>query len=387
MGGTDYDLVVVGAGLYGLTIAERVATVLDRRVLLIECRDHIGGNAYSYFEPRTGIEVHRYGSHLWHTSNETVQAYIRQFTDFTDYRHHVWTAHQGQIYPMPINLATMCAYFGRGLTPCDARALIARHTAEVSGRPAANLEEKAISLVGRPLYEAFIRGYTAKQWQTDPRELPSEIISRLPVRYTLDGRYFSDRYEGLPTGGYGALAQAMVERPNIDVWLGADYFADRQWIPPATPVVYTGRLDRYFGYSQGDLGWRTLTLDLDVLDTGDHQGTAVLNYADESVPYTRVHEFRHLHPERSYPDDRTVVMREFSRLATRDDEVYYPINSTADRETVRRYRALAAAERGVIFGGRLGSYRYLDMHAAVAAALTTFRNTVAPLLGDVVPAG
>jgi UDP-galactopyranose mutase len=379
-GKQPYDLIVVGAGLFGLTIAERVAASLDRKVLLLESRRHIGGNAYSSAESTTGIEVHWYGSHLWHTSNAAVQAYMERFTEFTDYRHQVFTVHRNQIYPLPVSLATMCAYFGRRLAPDEARAMVAAQAAEVAGRAPANLEEKAISSVGRPLYEAFIRGYTAKQWQTDPRHLPAEVIGRLPVRYTFDGGYFDDRYQGLPRDGYGALVRRMADHPNIDVCPSTDFFELRHELPAGVPLVYTGRLDRYFDYSQGELSWRTLDFELEVLPTGNAQGTAVLNFADEDVPYTRVHEFRHLHAERSYPTDRTVVMREFSRFADRADEVFYPVNSLADRERLRRYRELASRERGVLFGGRLGTYRYLDMHMAVASALTAFRNTVTPLL-------
>jgi UDP-galactopyranose mutase len=377
-----YDLIVVGAGLYGLTMAERAATTLDAKVLLLESRSHLGGNAWSSPEPETGIEVHWYGSHLWHTSNTQVQAYMERFTEFTDYRHHVFTVHQKQVYPMPFNLATMSAFFGRQLLPDEAKELVAAGAAELAGRTPANLEEKAVSMVGRPLYEAFVRGYTAKQWQTDPRLLPAEVINRLPVRYTYDGRYFSDRYEGLPRHGYGALLHRMAEHPDIEIRLDTDFFDVRRDLPTGVPLVYTGRLDRYFDYSQGELAWRTLDFELEVLRTGNAQGTSVLNYADEEVPYTRVHEFRHLHPERDHPADRTVVMREFSRFADRADEVYYPVNSVADRERLARYRELAAAERDVIFGGRLGGYRYLDMHMAVAAALTAFRNRVAPMLAD-----
>jgi UDP-galactopyranose mutase len=275
---------------------------------------------------------------------------------------------------MPINLGTICEYFGRAMSPDEARALIAGQAAEVTGP--VNLEEKAISLIGRPLYEAFIRGYTAKQWQTDPRDLPAEIITRLPVRYTFDNRYFDDRYEGLPTDGYAAWLERMADHPRIEVRLGTDFFdLDAQG---NVPVVYTGPLDAYFGHSEGALGWRTLDFDLDVLPTGDFQGTPVMNYADEDVPYTRIHEFRHFHPERDYPQDRTVIMREYSRTAAEGDEPYYPIDTAADRERLRRYREKARAERDVLFGGRLGTYKYLDMHMAIASALTMFDNQLRP---------
>ncbi|MEU5865413.1 UDP-galactopyranose mutase [Nonomuraea sp. NPDC047529] len=371
------DLVVVGSGLFGLTVAERCASELGLRVLVLERRDHVGGNSYSEPEPQTGIEVHRYGSHLFHTSNARVWDYVQRFTSFTRYEHRVYSVHKGQVYPMPINLGTICAFFGRHLGPDDARELVARQAAEITS--VGNLEEKAISLIGRPLYEAFIRGYTAKQWQTAPAELPAEIISRLPVRYTFDGRYFDDLYQGLPTDGYAAWLERMADHPNIEIRLGADFFDLRESLAGAVPVVYTGPLDRYFGHVEGELGWRTLDFETSVLPTGDFQGTSVINYADEDLPWTRIHEFRHLHPERTwYPSDATVVMREYSRFAGRADEPYYPINTPQDRDRLRRYRDLTKGERDVWFGGRLGTYQYLDMHMAIAAALTLYENRLRP---------
>ncbi|OLT31369.1 UDP-galactopyranose mutase [Actinomadura sp. CNU-125] len=374
----NVDLVVAGSGLFGLTVAERCAAELGLRVLVLDRRDHIGGNAYSEDEPETGIEIHRYGAHLFHTSNERVWEYVNRFTAFTGYRHHVYSRYRDRIYPMPINLGTVCEYFGRAFTPDEARALIAEQAAEVTDP--ANLEEKAISLIGRPLYEAFVRGYTAKQWQTDPRELPLEIITRLPVRYTFDNRYFSDTYEGLPVDGYTAWLERMADHPNIEVRLNTDFFDLRDDAVGNVPVVYTGPLDRYFGHAEGELGWRTLDFEMEIADTGDFQGTPVMNYADEDVPYTRIHEFRHFHPERRdrYPSDRTVIMREYSRFAERGDEPYYPINTPGDRAKLQAYRKLAAAEDGVLFGGRLGTYQYLDMHMAIASALNMVDNRLRP---------
>jgi UDP-galactopyranose mutase len=377
------DLVVVGAGFFGLTIAEQAATKLGLSVLVLERREHLGGNAYSEVDPATGIEVHRYGAHLFHTSNERVWEYVNRFTTFTGYEHRVFTSHQDQIYPMPINLGTICTFFRKALSPAQARALVAEQASEFDSGLAANLEEKAISLIGRPLYEAFIRDYTMKQWQTDPKELPAEIITRLPVRYTFDNRYFSDTYEGLPTDGYTAWLERMADHPRIEVRLNTDFFDDRDTYVGQLPVVYTGPVDRYFDYSAGRLGWRTLDFEREVrTDTGDFQGTSVMNYADAAVPYTRIHEFRHFHPERDYPTDRTVIMREFSRFAEVDDEPYYPINTAEDRARLLQYRDLAAGEPGVLFGGRLGTYKYLDMHMAIGSALSRFDNVVKPHFSD-----
>jgi len=373
------DLVVVGSGFFGLTIAERCASDLGLRVLVVERRHHIGGNAYSEPEPETGIEIHRYGAHLFHTSNARVWEYASRFTAFTGYQHRVFTIYKGRVYPLPINLGTICEYFGAAMSPDEARALIAEQAAEVPAGQAANLEQKAVSLIGRPLYEAFIRGYTFKQWQTDPADLPAEIITRLPVRYTFNNRYFSDTYEGLPAGGYTAWLERMADHPNIEVRLDTDFAALRADAAGSVPVVYTGALDAYFNYAAGELGWRTLDFELEVLATGDFQGTPVMNYADTDVPFTRIHEFRHFHPERDwYPEDKTVIMREFSRFASRGDEPYYPINTAADRERLLAYRDLAAREPGVLFGGRLGTYKYLDMHMAIGSALSMFDNRLRP---------
>jgi UDP-galactopyranose mutase len=374
------DLVVAGSGLFGLTVAERAATELGCRVLVLERRDHLGGNAWSEPDPETGIEVHRYGSHLFHTSNERVWHYVRRFAEFTDYRHRVHTVHRGEVFPMPISLATINQFFRSALSPDEARALVAEQAAEVGEGRARNLEERAVSLIGRPLYEAFVRGYTAKQWQADPRELPAGIISRLPVRYTYDTRYFSDTYEGLPRDGYGAMLQRMASSPRVEVRLRTDFRAVRPQLPPDVPTVYTGPLDEYFGFCAGRLSWRTLDFAREVLPVGDFQGTAVMNYADQDVPWTRIHEFRHLHPERDHPPDRTVVVREFSRAAGERDEPYYPVAAPADRERLLRYRARADAEPGVLFGGRLGSYQYLDMHMAIAAALHLYDAVLRPHL-------
>ncbi len=376
----DADLIIVGSGFFGLTIAERAAS-LGRKVLVIDRRSHIGGNAYSENEPTTGIEVHRYGAHLFHTSNERVWEYVNRFTEFTSYVHRVYTNYQGEVFPLPINLGTVNQFFRSAHGPDAARALIAEQAAEIAGSDVSNLEDKGISLIGRPLYEAFIRDYTAKQWQTDPKDLPAEIISRLPVRYTYDNRYFNDKYEGLPVNGYTAWIERMADHPNIEVRLNTDFFDESQPINKAAvvgqvPVVYTGPVDRYFDFSAGELGWRTLDFEEEVLNVGDYQGTSVMNYADGNVPYTRIHEFRHFHPEREYPKDKTVIMREFSRFAESGDEPYYPVNTPTDREGVLAYRELAKGEKDVHFGGRLGTYQYLDMHMAIGSALSMWDNTL-----------
>lgn len=386
----EFDLIVVGSGLFGLTIAERAASQLNKKVLIVERRSHMGGNAYSEAEPETGIEIHKYGAHLFHTSNKRVWEYVNQFTDFTGYQHRVFAMHKGTAYQFPMGLGLINQFFGKYYSPDEARALIAEQASEIDSDKATNLEEKAISLIGRPLYEAFIRDYTAKQWQTDPKELPAGNITRLPVRYTFDNRYFNDDYEGLPVDGYAAWLERMADSENIEILLDTDWFEVRDEIRaanPDAPVVYTGPLDRYFDFAEGDLGWRTLDFETEVLETGDFQGTPVMNYNDAEFPYTRIHEFRHFHPERAkqYPSDKTVIMKEFSRFAEEGDEPYYPINTPEDRAKLEAYRKLAAAEardNKVLFGGRLGTYQYLDMHMAIGAALSMFDNKLVPYFNE-----
>jgi len=374
------DLTVVGAGLFGLTIAERVANELGLRVVVLERRDHIGGNAYSEFEPETGIEIHRYGSHLFHTSNARVWEYANRFTAFNEYRHHVYTVHKNRVYSLPVNMGTITSFYGAAMSPEEARERIARDAANWPGGEPSNLEEKAISLIGRPLYEAFVKGYTAKQWHQDPSQLPSSIITRLPVRFTFDNRYFSDKWEGLPLDGYTAWMTRMADHPLIHVVLAADFFKIRDQIPSGQPVVYSGPIDEYFDYSDGRLNWRTLDFETEVLNIPDFQGTSVMNYADLDVPFTRIHEFAHLHPERERKSEKTVIMREYSRAALLGDEPYYPVGLDGDRKALRRYRERAKQLPNVVFGGRLGSYQYLDMHMAIASALTAFDERVKPLL-------
>jgi UDP-galactopyranose mutase len=376
------DLVVVGSGFFGLTIAERCASELGLKVLVVERRHHLGGNAYSEKEPETGIEVHVYGAHLFHTSNERVWDYVNRFTTFTSYQHRVFAKYQDKVFSFPMNLGLINQFFGRSFTPDEARALIAEQSSEIATADATNLEEKAISLIGRPLYEAFVKGYTAKQWQTDPTELSADIITRLPVRYTFDNRYFNDRWEGLPTDGYTAWLTRMAEHPNIEVRLETDFFSVADDFKGKVPIVYTGPVDEYFGNSEGRLSWRTVDLKPSVLDVDDFQGTSVMNYNDIDVPFTRIHEFKHFHPERTHLPGKTVIVHEYSRFAEDDDEPYYPINTPADRQKLLKYRELAKREPLMLFGGRLGTYKYLDMHMAIGSALSMFDNKLKPHFAD-----
>jgi UDP-galactopyranose mutase len=359
----QYDLIIVGAGFFGSVFA-REATDNGLRVLIIEKRDHIGGNSFSAPDPETGIEVHRYGTHIFHTESDDVWTYINRFSSFTHYQHRVLTRTQGKVFSLPINLSTINAFFGVSLQPFEVAAFMATRITPIAAP--SSLEEKAISLIGVELYEAFIKGYTLKQWGTDPRELPASIITRLPVRFSYDDRYFGDRHQGLPLNGYGALFEKMLS--GIPVELGTNFLENKDyWRSRCTQLVYTGPIDEYFGYAHGHLGWRSVRFETERPGVGDYQGTSVMNYADQNVAYTRIHEPRHLHPERTYRPDVTVIMKEYSYV--NPDERYYPVNTRNDKELLSRYEALSAEDKGVLFGGRLAEYKYYDMHHVIGSAL------------------
>ena len=379
LGLSDYRFVVVGSGFFGAVMAERIANAMGEPVAVLERRDHLGGNSFSETDGETGIEYHRYGSHLFHTSNEEVWAWVNQFSRFTNYRHRVFTRYHGQTYTMPINLMTLNSFFGVDLKPGEAEAFIKGKAAAEPYPNPRNFEEKAISLIGRDLYEAFVQGYTAKQWETDPTLLPAEIITRLPVRFNFNDFYFNDIFEGLPVDGYHAIFDRIFANPKITTMTGVDFFDVRDQLRPGAVVIYTGPIDRYYDYRFGPLSWRTLDFEIERPAMDDYQGTSVINYPDRETPYTRIHEFKHLHPERRYEKGRTLIMREFSRFAGATDEPYYPINTPADKRTYDQYAAVAAQEPNVIFGGRLGTYRYLDMHQAIGAALKAFDRELMPM--------
>ena len=381
------DLVIVGAGLFGLTVAQQAVEKLGVNVRIIDVRDHIGGNAYSYMDPETGAEIHKYGAHLFHTSNKRVWDYVNRFTSFTDYVHRVYATHDGEVYPLPINLGTVNQFFRAHYTPAEAKALIEEQAGELAGTDPANLNDQGISLIGRPLYEAFIKNYTAKQWQTDPEKLPASIIRRLPVRFTYNNRYFRDTYEGLPTDGYTRWFERMIDNPNIEVTLSTDFFDASQELSKhnlrgSVPIVYTGPIDRYFGSQLGDLHWRTVDFKEHRYDEVNHLGTPVMNYVDADVPFTRSIEFKNFNPERTEVAEqkRTIVWDEYSRFAGKDDEPYYPINTAEDRERFAQYKAMEANEPNVVFGGRLGGYAYFDMHQTINSALIAWEKQVKPLL-------
>ena len=383
MNQSQISLLIVGAGFFGLTIADRVAKELGLRVHVIDTRDHLGGNAFSYTEKSTGIEVHKYGSHLFHTSHEPVWNYVNSFSRFNGYRHSVLSYHNGNFFPMPINLQTISMIFGRAMSPQDAEKAIQEDIKSISQDPrlhGESFESRALKTIGPTLYDALVRDYTRKQWQTNPELLPASVFSRLPVRLDHRTGYFSDTWEGLPLDGYGALFERMVDDPKISIDLGTDYFTSSWHENSDIPTVFTGPVDKFFDYRHGRLGWRTLDFETEIMKVNDFQGASVINYPDMEFDFTRIHEFKHLHPERDHARGGTVVSREYSRWAEIDDEPYYPVNSPADKEMLNLYRKDGATLENVYFGGRLGTYQYLDMHMAIASALVMFENQLKPRL-------
>jgi UDP-galactopyranose mutase len=365
---------VVGAGFFGAVIAERIAEVWKCRVDVIDKRPHIGGNCWSEIDPETGVEYHKYGSHIFHTSDEAVWNYVTRFSAFNEYRHTVLTTYRGEVFTMPINLGTINQYYRRAMSPDEAKEFVRNEAAKENIRQPENLEEKAVSLIGRPLYEAFFRGYTMKQWEKDPKELSPDIITRLPVRYNYNHRYFSDKYEGIPLIGYGKLIGAILDHPRITLRTNCPWREYRSRVSPDDLVIYTGAPDEFFDCALGELEWRTVDFELERPACADYQGTTVMNYADAEVPFTRIHEFKHYHPER--PDTgKTIIFKEYSRFAGHGDEPYYPVFTARNNRLHADYLALGRQKApNVRFGGRLGLYKYLDMDDTVAEALRMFAD-------------
>jgi len=369
--------IVVGSGLTGSVIAERVAEDLNQKVVVIEKRHHYGGNCHSEVDSKTGIEVHKYGTHVFHTGNRLVWDYLSRFMSLNHYRHRVYTRHKNRIYPMPINLDTVSRFYNSDLDPEGMRQLLENKIAGGVSSTISSLEEQAISLVGKELYEALIKGYTYKQWGVDPKLLPAATINRLPVRFSYESDYFDDPYQGLPADGYSGLFRQLLNHRNIDLHQNTDFYDIKDLVPANCIVVFTGAIDRYFGFRFGRLGWRSLRFETETVGLGDFQGTSVINYADIDIPYTRIHEFKHLHPERQYHHGSTVVSREYPcDFSDLDNEPYYPINTEKDKATFRLYSKAAEMERNVIFCGRLGAYRYYDMDDAVAEALNVYHSSL-----------
>ncbi len=371
----QFDVIVAGAGIWGCTAA-RVLADAGRRVLVLERREAPGGNVRCETDPESGVEIHTYGSHIFHTHIDEVWDFVRRFAEFNGYQHKVLARHAGKTYFLPLGLALVNQFYGANLTPPELPAFIAQESAKgFSGGTPSNFEEQAISFIGKPLYDAFIRGYTAKQWGTDPKNLPASIIKRLPVRVSYDVNYFPDYRQGIPLAGYNSIFERMLGHPNITVECGVDWLEWRKANPEADRdkirVLYSGPIDELFGYKFGPLPWRSLSFERERLPIADFQGTSVVNYTDADVPFTRIHEFKHYHPENSELMARpaTVICREYPKEWKPGDEPYYPVDTPESRELLARYQTEAALTPHVIVGGRLGGYKYFDMDKSMADAI------------------
>lgn len=358
-----YDYLIVGAGLFGAVFAHEM-TEQGKKCLVIDKRNHIGGNIYT--EEMEGIHVHRYGAHIFHTSNKKVWDYVNRFAEFNRYTNCPVARYKDELYNLPFNMNTFNKLWGV-VTPDEARAKIAGQVKEAGITEPSNLEEQAISLVGKDIYEKLVKGYTEKQWGKRATQLPSFIIKRLPVRMIYDNNYFNDLYQGIPIGGYTKMVEKMLE--GVEVRLACDYFAGRdEYDAVARKTVFTGMIDEYYDYCYGELEYRSLRFETETLDVDNYQGNAVVNYTEYEVPYTRIIEHKHF----EYTDtEKTVVTREYPADWKRGDEPYYPMNDEKNNALYAKYRELADREDKVIFGGRLGMYRYFDMHNVIDEALKT----------------
>ena len=372
----EVDVIVAGAGLWGCTVA-RVLAEAGRKVLVLEKRDVVGGNVRCATDPETGIEVHTYGSHIFHTHLDDVWNFVRRFVAFNGYQHKVLARYNGKTYFLPLGLTLVNQFYGLDLTPAELPAFIRAEAAKAPATDgAANFETQAISFVGKPLYDAFIREYTRKQWGTDPKNLSADIIRRLPVRASYDVNYFPDYRQGIPLSGYNSLFDRLLDHPNVSVRCRTGFHfgtVAELGLPAATPVFYSGPVDALFDYRFGALPWRSLRFETARVAVPDFQGTSVVNYTGAEVPYTRIHEFKHYHPEdRAVMEaPSTIVCREYPKTWQPGDEPYYPVDTAASRELLARYQAEAAKTPNLIVGGRLGGYGYYDMDRSIGNALET----------------
>lgn len=355
-----FDYLIVGSGLFGSVFAHE-ATKLGKNCLVLERRDHIGGNVYC--EEVEGVMVHRYGAHIFHTNNKQVWEYVNQFVEFNRFTNSPIANYKGEIYNMPFNMNTFSKLWGV-VKPEEAKAIIEKQRGAAQGEPR-NLEEQAIRLVGTDIYTKLIKGYTEKQWGRSCADLPAFIIKRLPVRYTYDNNYFNDRYQGIPIEGYTALIEKLLE--GVEVRTGVDYLLEREaYRGLADKVVYTGTIDSYFDYQFGILEYRSLRFETEVLDQQNYQGVAVVNYTDRETPYTRVIEHKHF---AFGEQEKTVITREYPSVWQQGMEAYYPVNDERNQDLYLKYKVLADQESDTIFGGRLAQYKYYDMDKVVEAAL------------------
>lgn len=363
-----YDYLIVGAGLFGSVFAYE-ANKKNKKCLVIDKRNHIGGNIYT--EEIEGINVHKYGAHIFHTSNKKIWDYINQFAEFNRYTNSPIANYKGEIYNLPFNMNTFNKLWGV-VTPKEAKEKIEEEKKVNNVDMPKNLEEQAINLVGKTIYEKLVKGYTEKQWGQSAKELPAFIIKRLPVRFTYDNNYFNDIYQGIPIGGYTKIIEKMLE--GIEVKLEYDYFEHKEELKNiADKIVFTGMIDKYYNYQFGELEYRSLKFDTEVIDEENYQGNAVVNYTDYETPYTRIIEHKHFEYG---TQPKTVITKEYPDNWTREKEPYYPINNEKNNTLYEKYKKIAEEEKNVIFGGRLGQYKYYDMHKIIEEALNCVEKEI-----------
>lgn len=360
----DYDYLVVGAGLFGATFAYEAAK-RGKRVKVIEKDDHISGHIYT--EEKSGIQVHKFGAHIFHTSIKKTWDFVQQFAEFNRYTNEPVANYKGELYNLPFNMNTFNKMWGV-ITPAEAKAKIEEQRKVLGDKRPENLEEQAISLIGTDIYEKLIKGYTEKQWGRKATELPAFIIRRLPVRYIYDNNYFNDTYQGIPIGGYTQIVEKMLADPLIDVELNQDFFTNKDsYLADYPRVVFTGMIDQFFNYQLGELEYRGLRFEEEELDIDNYQGNAVINYTDAETPYTRIIEHKHFEFGKG-DKNKTIITREYPETWQKGDEPYYPVNDKRNNSLFKQYRELAATQPNVIFGGRLGQYKYYNMDQVIEAA-------------------
>ena len=367
------DFLIVGSGFYGCVLAERIANVLKKKVLIVDQRNHIGGNCYSKIDQETGIEYHVYGTHIFHTSNFKVWKYINQFTEFNNYRHQVLSSHKKKIYQMPINLETINSLFKKNFSPKEASSFLKKITKKYKKNNYENFEDKAKSQIGDQLYSAFIKNYTKKQWKKDPKHLPSSIFNRLPIRLSYNEDYYEQtQWQGIPKNGYTEIFKKLLNNKKIKVSLNQKYNLNFK-IKPKYLTIYTGALDKLLNYKFGKLDWRSLNFKKKILKLKDFQGTSVINFPDLNKKYTRIREPKHLHPERNvFKKDKTLIIEEYP--SNNINEPYYPINDEKNRNLHRKYKEYLINKKNFTFGGRLADYAYYDMDMTISAALKKFEK-------------
>lgn len=360
---------IVGAGFSGAVLAHELSSV-GHQVEIFESRNHVAGNCHSERDTQTGILIHKYGPHIFHTDNESVWNYVNKFAEFIPYVNRVKTTSQGRVFSLPINLHTINQYFNKTFNPSEARTFISS-IADNSIETPNSFEEQAMRFIGKDLYEAFFKGYTIKQWGVSPTELPASILKRLPVRFNYDDNYFNHKYQGMPKEGYTYIVNKLLDNERIKIHLNTKFNTEQ--VESYDHVFYTGPIDAWFGYSQGRLGYRTLDFVKEIYND-DYQGCAVMNYGDQQIPYTRISEHKHFAPWEHH--EKTVIFKEYSRTCEENDIPYYPIRLVNERKMLQSYLTLANQQAKTSFLGRLGTYRYLDMDVTIAEALDASKNVL-----------